>query len=770
MSSQAAADVQAEELCTALLKAENETAVIDILKEAGLWEDESVWRAVGDMENNWSTIGNQQRSADAALVEKVINGLDAILTRRCFERGIDPESSDAPTGMAEAAERFFDIREGRLENLAAKQRTELGEQCTLVAVGEKGVPSYMIVDKGEGQTPDRFPDTFCSLGKSNKLRIPFVQGKYNSGGTGVLPWCGKENLQLIISRRAPDIPPTRAQDGSRDMWGFTVMRRLPAAHGRRSSMYVYLAPEAQVLRFEKSAIDALPGPHPEAYGSPLAAGTIVKLYNYQLKGGLKSLATFELRYAFESRLHYLCLPFRISERRDYRAHSFDTTVSGLSVYVTDSNDLEPGFDPPPGGSIRIESIGTLPYEIVALKSGRSDKSRRRLKGGVYFTVNGQVHGTISQRFIGETVGFGYIRKDVMIAVDTTGIDQRAREDLFMASRDRTRDCEALDTIRDELKRELKQHPGLRELEARRRAARIREKTDETEALQILGDLVQADPALRDILAPGTRVHDPYDPGMNEEEWQGRQFPTFFRIKEEPSSGLQKQCPVNSYCRVEFETDATNDYFTRGEMPGHFAIQGADGTISRTWNGVSTGTFQVPEGMAPGQQHEVTVTVTDEQRVEPFVNTFTMAARPPSEKSKNPSGRRRSTTARLELPPVREVTRDEWGEHDFDKYSGVRTVRSEDHFDLYVNMDNAYLAQELRRVRESESELTRYWFKWGLALLVLGMLHQAGIDIRNTSQESASEDERDVFDKIAQASRGMSTVIVPVVRQLAKVDE
>ena len=47
------------------------------------------------------------------------------------------------------------------------------------------------------------PDTFLSLDKSNKLRIPFVQGKFNMGGTGVFEFCGPNGLQLIVTRRNP---------------------------------------------------------------------------------------------------------------------------------------------------------------------------------------------------------------------------------------------------------------------------------------------------------------------------------------------------------------------------------------------------------------------------------------------------------------------------------------------------------------------------------------------------------------------------------------
>jgi hypothetical protein len=119
----------------------------------------------------------------------------------------------------------------------------------VVSTGSKTNPCYSIIDKGEGQIPEKFQDTFLSLGKSNKLRIPFVQGKFNQGGTGVLQFCGSHNLQLIISKRHPDIARTE-EYVTKNKWGFTIIRRDNPSEGVRSSTYRYLAPEGEVLSFE----------------------------------------------------------------------------------------------------------------------------------------------------------------------------------------------------------------------------------------------------------------------------------------------------------------------------------------------------------------------------------------------------------------------------------------------------------------------------------------------------------------------------------------
>ena len=53
-----------KELCLALMRADTEQEVINILKQAGYWDTVSFWRPYGDNESNYSIIGNQQARSD----------------------------------------------------------------------------------------------------------------------------------------------------------------------------------------------------------------------------------------------------------------------------------------------------------------------------------------------------------------------------------------------------------------------------------------------------------------------------------------------------------------------------------------------------------------------------------------------------------------------------------------------------------------------------------------------------------------------------------
>ena len=103
--------VQLEELCLALMHADSEDVVIALLRDAGYWDRPEVWRHYGDMENNWGTIGNQQSRPEAALVEKLVNSVDAHLIQACRLAGIDPEGRHAPSTIREAVAQFFSPNE-----------------------------------------------------------------------------------------------------------------------------------------------------------------------------------------------------------------------------------------------------------------------------------------------------------------------------------------------------------------------------------------------------------------------------------------------------------------------------------------------------------------------------------------------------------------------------------------------------------------------------------------------------------------------------------
>lgn len=451
--------MQLKDLCLALVKCETEEEVIQILKQEKYWDNQEYWIDFGANENNYSIIGNQQSKPEAAVVEKIINSVDALLMAECLKQGIKPDSQEAPKSIKEALINYYNIDEGKLTNITPKERSKLAENICFVATGSKTQPTYTIIDKGEGQTPANLHETILSLGKSNKLRIPFVQGKFNMGGTGVFRFCGQHNLQLIVSKRHPEIA-NQEGDPTKDYWGLTVIRREDPSKGVRSSKYTYLAPRKQILFFLADELPLLPGEYPEAYINPLRWGTFIKFFEYKIGPGLKTIINLDLYYKLSLLMPNVALPVKLYERRiGYKANSYESILSGLSVRVDEdrSENIEENF--PTTGTLTVNGQ-KMKYSIYVFKRGKSEKYTK--DEGIVFTINGQTHGYLSKSFFNrKNVGLAYLSDSILVILDCSDFDGRSREDLFMNSRDRLSNCPLKADIESALEDLLKNHPGLR---------------------------------------------------------------------------------------------------------------------------------------------------------------------------------------------------------------------------------------------------------------------------------------------------------------------
>jgi hypothetical protein len=208
---------EAKKLFEQLLKADSESEVIAILKVFGYWDDPKVWRYYGDQPENWATVGNQQSRAEQALIEKAMNSIDTKLLAAARIKGIPLNGPEAPQSVFEARNTLF------VDEL--KDMEKLSRSITIAATGKRSRPSITITDDGEGQTPAAMPSTILSLHKGNKNAIPFVQGKFNMGGSGVLEFCGVDhNVELVLSKRNPKLLPNGAKESDKH-WSFTVIRR-----------------------------------------------------------------------------------------------------------------------------------------------------------------------------------------------------------------------------------------------------------------------------------------------------------------------------------------------------------------------------------------------------------------------------------------------------------------------------------------------------------------------------------------------------------------
>jgi hypothetical protein len=743
-------------LARSLIGAQSEEQVTRIVESHPVLRDPGKWRPYGGPEKA-GTFQNQQQNAVAALTDKVINSIDALLLRECRARGIDPAGRDAPKTMQAAVEEFFGVRGADFSEVSQRRRRELAEDIQVIVEGSRQRPSILVVDRGEGQCPRAFPDTFLSLEKGNKVRIPFVQGKYNMGGTGALAFCGRQKYQLILSRRCPSLP-----DGGGRLWGVTLVRRHFAGEGDRVSWYEYcVGPDGEVMSFEA---DGLPIP---PAGRTLAWGSLVKLYDYDLED--RSVATLGLWRELNRNLHFPGLPLLIHETRDFRGHSPSKVVLGnkVRIVVDERDKIESAFPPILPIIMSLGAFGKRTVEVTAFREGTRADEFSSYRDAVFFTINGQTHATLSRSFLENKAKLGYVARSLLVHVDCTDIDTNVREDIFMASRDRMRSNEAWREIQEILARELREHEALKALNHARREQQMQRSADEQRFInEVVSRLIRSNRSLTAYLGLGGRVPggvDPTTPGdVPIETFEGKRFPTFLRIYRFNGLGsgvFQKRVPVNSYAFLKLETDACNDYLSREAEAGEFRVEPDLAASVRLWNGMITVRLVAPQGATPGQTQHIVAELTRPYDP-PLRAQCEVIFAPPGERQNGggPSVERPPRGAGYRIPEptlVYRTPRDgskTWADMD-PPWTGedvAKVVPVEDEIDIYINMDTNVLHRFVRahRLTTRRVDMALYWYKVSIYLYSLVLHHDlAAIELQDQFSEIIKSVAKLILDLI-----------------------
>jgi hypothetical protein len=760
-------------LCLSLIKAESEIEVIENLKANDLWDDLSLWRDYGDESNNWAIAGNQQGRPETALVEKLVNSIDSILIKECKIRGIDPEGPDAPSTLKGAVKGFFGIENGDITNLTGTERSELSKSIGLVSTGKKGRgvnSNYVIFDFGEGQSPDSFSDTFMSIGKSNKMKIPFVQGKFNMGGTGVLRFCGTHNFQFVLSKRNPDLLKGKNKDDNNNLWGFTIVRRIFPKGNIRSSKYVYLAPQGRVLSFAANKLPILPSEYPKPYGGDMQYGSYIKLFEYQTHG-LKSNILFDLYYRLSLLLPTISLPVRMYERRvGFTGHGLEGILNGLSVRLQDdrSNNLEVGWPTTHQLSIMNEKMNVT---IYAFK--RNSEIQNFVKSErIVFIINGQTHGYLGKSFFSrKSVGLGNLSDSLIILINCTEISGSAREDLFMNSRDRLVESGKLrNSIEQELEILLREHEGLKLLKHKRYVDDINDRLDDSKPLSdILERIMRGSPVLSKLFVSGKRLSNPINMVPDDVQYKGKKFPTYFRlVKKFPINNPKNVEVQNKRIKIKFETDVANDYFDRENDNGTHSlfmdeIPFVFNKSISLYNGVATLNIEIPDYVQENEILSFRSIVSDVNSILPFENEFHVRVIKNSNvKDKQENKEKDPVTNKLALPKIVKINKEKWETHDFNKESALKVEFNGDlGWVFYVNVDNIHLLSEIK-AKPYNMRLIEAQYVYSLVLFGISMINKLEED---TGDDKDIDKNIDIPELIRTISKGVSPILIPMINTL-----
>lgn len=587
-----------KKLLMQIVNAKSETEVKEIIDTNLLLKAEKNWKPYGGYEGNFNTIHNQAKNPVAALAEKPINSIDALLLKECNLKGIDPEGKDAPKSMKEAVELFYGIKSGDFSGLADKERRRLANNILIIAEGDKKRPNIIIADRGEGQHPDDFEKTFLSLHRGNKGKIPFVQGKYNMGGSGVLPNCGEYNYQLILSRKTPEL----LAKGQKDLWGFTLVRlHIATSTEYKNSWYEYCVDDSgEILSFPGEALLILPD------NESLDSGAYIVLFNYYLLD--PSVVNLGLWRDLNRILHYPALPIILYEARKFnKMHGPSRILTGNKMRILKDNNKSIEDACPAVISIVAElgKFGKRTIEVTVFKEGIGDREFSTPNEAIFFTINGQTHATIGQSFLKTKANLYYLAKTMLVHIDCTDVNTNIREKTFMPSRDRMRDNDTTKQIEGILADELGRHEGLRQLNQERRERQITKNPKDTKFLEgVVSKLIKKNRTILNyLLGLGGNIKDRAEVGKKEDtEFEGKYIPTCLKVRGSDT----KQIPINSYARIVLETDASNDYFSRETDKGSLIVYPDIMKSSHLWNGKITIKLVPPKNARIGEKKKVII--------------------------------------------------------------------------------------------------------------------------------------------------------------------
>ena len=157
-----------------------------------------------------------------------------------------------------------------------------------------------------------------------------------------------------------------------------------------------------------------------------------------------------------------------------------------------------------------------------------------------------------------------------------------------------------------------------------------------------------------------------------------------------SSTSPKLAPNNRRVRVQYKTDAENEYFDRDSDRGIFILNVDNEEIKNfslnLWNGVANLNIELPNNVNVHNILYFNSKVSDVNRIDPFTDEFFIEVGEKVEKQSGTQGKRRlpssnkkgdevEKTSFLDLPNEILVYRDDWDKHDFNRETALSVVDS-----------------------------------------------------------------------------------------------
>jgi hypothetical protein len=811
-----AKNMKSKEICFRLLMSESEREIQAFIEDTPELKRTSNWRPLDNRETNFNVTSNQASDGGKALTELMTNMVDAVLMKHAFLKKIDPKSPKAPRTMYEAVDKLVkQLHGGKLVNLDPDDpwlREFASKNLVIGITGAKnkkeGLPCYTFVDNGEGQRPEDFKRTFLSLSEGNKRSIPFVQGKYNMGSSGVLGYCGRQWFKLIVSRR---------YDG-KSPWGWTLMRRRPG-DGMPVAEYLVL-PDGSIPSFDADVLyPYLRGDRKRYDGVHIASGTAIKLYDYQV--GSKFLSFRGSREALNENLVETILPFRLLDFRQKpdpkrggeRAEGIDPRpFYGMEFLLLRSHkegdsidDEEEADDYEVAADTRLSvgkvddpELGEISISAIALKRQLPDWLRKS-NNRVFHALNGQVQFKQTRGYLTDC-GFPALKDRVVVIIDASNLSFAAHNDVWKGDREHIRNTIVGERYREAITATIKESGALKDLQLKV-AREEMERAAKTERNDLFQKLIDKDPTLANLLSgqdPTIRL--PSNGGSNgkeegEGQFEGRYSPSFLRLEERlRERGIE--LPINRTRPIGGRTDVENGYLNRPENPGRlivpeaiakrfaFRTHLANGRLTVYFGPIETKLkvgdnyrFRIglqDPAMAAPVEDELAIVITDEEATPPKPRVKKPTSEPKGGQGKDRKGEGANAPTHG-LPKYKLLTKDgrrvgdqeseQWPKDFTDQDGGIVRDFGNDQVLYLINYDNAYhLKYKMQTRGDIGKDVMTEKYVLGMRILMLGYEH--ALRLFKGALGNGIAEFTDEFRRMA--ARGAASTVLALAENLPKI--
>ncbi|MCG8625994.1 MAG: hypothetical protein MJE68_28855 [Proteobacteria bacterium] len=785
----------AKSVCLQLLAAESEAEVLDIIKDVPAMKARENWCPLSKNEMNLNIIHNQTSDPSKALTELMTNMADAVLTKHVRQKDICPKSAKAPQNMHEAVQLIKKIPGGKLSNLDARDQwlREFAKKNLVIGVTSTksksdSMPCYTFIDNGEGQKPEDFASTFLSLSRRNKSDIPFVQGKYNMGSSGVLRYCGECGFKLIISRH---------HEG-KSGWGWTLIRRRPE-DSRNMIIYEYFAlSNGNIPAFPANTLHPLHTKDGKPYDDmKLGTGTVVKLFDYvpdvgTSVGGPRELL---LENMVETPLPFYIYDFRVKAylgKGPDRARGVDPRLfCGMEFLLLRYH----GGEEIAIGDIIDPKLGELSISAICLEPPIPGwLEPRRSVSRILHSVNGQVHFKQTRGYLSKQCKLPALMDRVVIIVDASNLNPATQLELWKADRENVVDSKIGKYYKQEVTKVIKESAILKALNHKFAKEELKRATS-SGSKKLLQRLVENDSNFAALLADeDPKVTVPPD---IEDSWDGGKYSPTFIILENRFRKNEIEIPLNQSRSIVARTDAQNGYFRRADNRGkvilpdeiwnHFSIvpQLHNGRLSLTLTPQQNALFSTQQGgIKVGDRFKFPIALIDDSMPDELKSEEEVILRivGQKEKSKNPPGPTPPPKQVKGLPEPKLLTRngedvdgkptEAWPtDINFDDKDGGLILNYGEEGTVYkINYDNVH---HLNCRKQQKDAIARQVVteKYILGMLVFMLAFERALKTQESADADSANGRGAEFDEEAfrrMAVKAAATTILIVSETLPKV--